>query len=108
MCHKRHPKPCKSYAQQTNCSFGDKCKCSHEEKENLPEEVKLKDRIAELEKVIKEKSLDESKIEHAVRELEKVVKAMSCKVIHLEDEITNIKVNNRIAKVDEPFKDTSE
>ena len=50
ICHKRHPKPCKSYAQQTNCSFGDKCEYSHEEKDKLPEEVKLKDRIAELEK----------------------------------------------------------
>ena len=47
-------------------------------------------------------------MEHAVRELEKVVKAMSRKVIHLEDEITNIKVNTRNAKVEEPFKDTSD
>ena len=41
------PKPWKSYAQQTNCSFGDKCEYSHEEKDKLPEEVKLKDRIAD-------------------------------------------------------------
>jgi hypothetical protein len=47
-------------------------------------------------------------MEHAVRELEKVVKAMRRKLIHLENEITNINVNNKNAKVDEPFKDTSE
>ena len=47
-------------------------------------------------------------MEHAVRELEKVVTAMTCKEIHLEEEIIKVKVNSKNTQMNEPFKDTSD
>ena len=90
-CNKRHPKLCKRYLQQNNCSLGDTCEYLHKEKEINQEEEKLKCRIEELEQVVKEKSAAERKMEHAVTKLEKVVKAMTCKVLYLEEEVLNIK-----------------
>ena len=43
----------------------------HEDGEKIPEGNKLKNRVEELENILKEKSLAENKMEVAVREMEK-------------------------------------
>ena len=60
------------------------------------------------EKELKGKSPAQIKMEHAVQESEKVVKAMSRKVICLEEEILNIKDNNKINGSKKPFEDNSD
>ena len=107
-CDKRHPKLCRRYILENSCSFGENCDYLHREKEKSPEENNLKERLEQLEKVVKAKETAEIKMERAVREMEKVVKAMSRKVIHLEEEIVNIKDNNKINATKEPFKDKSD
>ena len=53
----------------------------------------MKRRLEELEEVVKEKTSAEIQRETALIELEKVVKAMTRKVLHLDEEIKNIKEN---------------
>ena len=53
------------------------CDYLHREKEKSPEENNFKERLEQLEKVVKAKETAEIKMERAVREMEKVVKAMS-------------------------------
>ena len=78
----------------------------HEDGEKIPEGNKLKNRVEELENILKEKSLAENKMEVAVRELEIVVKAMARKVVYLEEENVTLK-NAKKTDPNEPFKDTS-
>ena len=56
--------------------------------------------------MVKEKSSAESRIKNAFRQLEKVVKATTGKVLHLEEEITNIMENSNTTDVKKLFKDT--
>ena len=58
-CDKRHPKLCKKYLLEEFCKFGQECHYQHKEKDKS-EEHKLKERIEELEKVVKEKAAAES------------------------------------------------
>ena len=58
--------------------------------------------------MVGEKVSEEKKMAVAIIEFEKVVKAMSRKVIHLEEEIINIKDNINKTCVNELFKDTLE
>ena len=106
ICDKRHPKLCRRYVSDQNCTYGEDCEYLHEGGEKIPEGNKLEKRVEELENIIKEKSLAENKMEVAVREMEKVVKAMARKVVYLEEEIVNLK-NAKQTDPNEPFKDTS-
>ena len=108
ICHKRHPKLCRRYVFEGSCIFGEKCDYLHKEKEMSPGQNKLKERVDELEimlkdksseekimlnaikelqKVAKAKSSEEKIMLNAIKELEKVVRAMSRKVIFLEEEL---------------------
>ena len=106
-CDKRYPKLCKKYLLEAFCKFGQECHYQHKEKDKS-EEHKLKERIEELEKVVKENVAAESKMENAVRQMEIVVKAMTRKVLYLEEEIGNIKENSNKIERKEPFKDADE
>jgi hypothetical protein len=68
----------------------------------------LKERIADLEELVKEKTSAERKMKNAVKHLEMVVKAMTPKVLYLEREVKNIKENSNKVEGKEPFKDTHE
>ena len=107
-CDKRHPKLCRRYVLEGSCSYNERCDYLHKEKEISPADLKLKERINELEKVVREKVSEEKKMAVAITELEKVVKAMSRKVIHLEEEIISVKASSHKACMNEPFKDTLE
>ena len=121
-CNKRHPKNCKRYVSGNGCRFREDCAYYHNvEKQEDPNELKMKvdilekkmahnmkERIEELEKIMKEKESAESKMKNAVRQLEIVVKAMTRKVLSLEEEITKIKENSEKNDEKEPFKDTHE
>ena len=132
ICDRRHPKLCRRYFLEGSCIFGERCDYLHEEREMSPGQNKLKERVEELEKVVKDKSLEEKMMLNAIKELEKVVKdksseekimlkaikdlekvvkAMSRKVISLEEEVIKIKEdskNNKDINLEEPFKDASE
>ena len=96
-CDKRHPKLCRRYVLEGSCSYGERCDYLHKEKDISPADLKMKERIDKLEKVVREKVSEEKKMAVAVIELEKVVKAMSRKVIHLEEEIISIKASSHKA-----------
>ena len=49
-------------------------------KKMSPDQNSLKERVEELEKVVKDKSSEENKLKYAIKALEIVVKAMSSKV----------------------------
>ena len=111
-CDKRHLKLCRRYVLEGSCIFGKRCDYLHKEKEMSPGQNKLKVRVIELEKVVKDRSLEENMMLNAIKELEKVVKdksseekmmqkvinelekvvkAMSGKVIFLEKGVIKIK-----------------
>ena len=76
-----------------------------------PGQNKLKERVDELEIMLKDKSSEEKIMLNAIKELEKVVRAMSRKVIFLEEEVKKIKEdskNNKNSNLEDLFKDTSE
>ena len=108
MCNKRHPKLCKRYALEKSCIFGEKCDYLHRESEMSQDQKKMKDRIEELEQVVKGKSTEEKEMKNAIIELEKVLKAMTRKVIFLEEEVIKIKEGSKDIKNYEPFKDSSD
>ena len=56
ICDKRHLKLCRKYVLEGSCLFGRRCDYLHKEKEMLPDQNSLKERVDELEKVVKEKS----------------------------------------------------
>ena len=76
-----------------------------------PDQNSLKERVEQLEKVVKDKSSEENKMQYDIKALEKVVKAMSRKVYNLEEEIVKIKEDskeNENKNLEESFKDTSD
>ena len=132
ICNKRHPKLCRRYVLEGSCIFGERCDYLHKEKEMSPGENQLKEKVKELEKVVKAKSLEEKMMINAIKDLEKVVKdksseekimlkaikefekvvkAMSRKVKIFEEEVIKIKKdskNNIDINLEEPFEDASE
>ena len=76
-CDKRHPKLCRRYILEGRCSYSERCDYLHKEKDIAPVDLKMKERIDELEKVVREKVSEEKKMAVAIIELEKVVKGMS-------------------------------
>ena len=54
-CDKRHPKLCRRYILEVSCSYGERCEYLQKEKDISPADLKLKERIDELEKVVREK-----------------------------------------------------
>ena len=73
-CHKRHPKDCKRFVSDSGCRFNSECAYNHRTVEEDGEKKMFKDKVSEL---------------------EKMVKALSRKVLSLESEIEYIK-NNKI------------
>ena len=80
-------------------------------KDKSLEEKMMLNAIKDLEKVVKDKSSEEAIMLKVIKDLEKVVKAMSRKVIFLEEEVTKIKEDSKNdidMNLEEPFKDASE
>ena len=64
-CDERHPKLCRKYVSDQNCTYGEDCKYLHEDSEKITEGKKLKKIVEELENIRKGKSLAENKMEVA-------------------------------------------
>ena len=74
-CYKRHPKDCKRFVSDSGCRFNSECAYNHRTAKEDGENEMFKDKVSEL---------------------EKVVKALSRKVLSLESEIEYIKNNKNI------------
>ena len=70
-CDKRHPKLCRRYVLEGSCSYNERWDYLHKEKDISPADLKLKERIDELEKDVREKVSEEKKIKVAIIELDK-------------------------------------
>ena len=97
-CKKRHPKRCKKFSSG-NCSFGIDCAYNHKITEKEEEANALKKKVEVLEKlVIDLTNKVETMEQDTVEKLQVVVRAMSRKVLSLESEIKNIKINSKPSK----------
>ena len=111
ICDKRHPRICKRYVGEGSCVFGEKCEYLHKDNTISTDQIKIKERVDQLEQVLKDKLTEENKMQKAMTEMEKVVKAMSRKVLNLEEEIVKMKEDrkeNKDNELKEPFKDASD
>ena len=72
-CMKRHPKCCIKYASG-KCRYETDCSYKHQEPAEIKEHNQLSDKV---------------------KQLEKVVHALTCKVLSLEEEVTEIRDNNK-------------
>ena len=66
ICDKRHPKLCRRYVREGSSIFGKRCDYLHKEKKMLPDQNSLKERVEELEKVVREKSSEENKMQYEI------------------------------------------
>ena len=57
--------------------FGEKCEYLHKESKFSADQIKIKERIDQLEEVVKDKLTEEKKMLHAIKELERMIPYLS-------------------------------
>ena len=67
ICYKRHPRVCKRYVGEGSCVFGEKCEYLHKESKFSADQIKIKERIDQLEEVVKDKLTQEKKMLYAIK-----------------------------------------
>ena len=90
---KRHPKPCKKYASG-ECKFKSDCAYKHVEPTENKEQIKLEEKVKQLEKVVHQEKNNNMEMNVKIKELEKTVNEMAVKMVQLEVNLKEMESNN--------------
>ena len=80
---KRHPKPCKKFAPG-ECKFKSDCAYQHVEPTENKEQIKLEEKVKQLEQVVHQEKNKNMEINMKIKEWEKIVNEMAVKMVQLE------------------------